>query len=341
MAGYTIFDVAREAGVSIKTVSRVINGEPNVRAETRAKVLKVADDLDYQPNFSARSLAGWRSFLIGALVDNPSPAYIHDIQMGALEGCRAKGYRIMLEPLDARSDQVGRLTRQMLSTLKPAGVLLTPPLSDVPAVLDELNQARTPYVRIGAADDIARADYVDMDDAAAAAAMTAHLIGLGHRWIAFICGHPDHASARLRHEGFMKAMHEHGLDVPADYVQPGFFSFESGHAAGVALLRLDARPTAIFASNDDMALGAIAAARQAELDVPSDVSICGFDDLPTALMVWPQLTTVHQPVQAMARAAVERLLANLQSARRGHDALDRGQTLAFTLKLRGTTAPPR
>ncbi|WP_296818576.1 LacI family DNA-binding transcriptional regulator [Brevundimonas sp.] len=333
----TINDVARLAGVSIKTVSRVMNREPNVREETRAKVLSVAESLQYRPSQSARSLAGSRSFLIGLLFDNPSAAYVTDVQLGAAARCRASGRHLVIEPVDTAAPDLPKLVRETCRALRLDGVILTPPVCDDARVLDVLEQMGVPYVRLAPNRDPDRSPRVTMDDRAAAAEMTRKLIALGHTDIGFVIGHPDHGASELRRQGFVDAMREAGLETRPDRMIQGRFSFRSGFDAGEALLG-QGRPTAVFASNDDMALGVMAAARQLGLDVPRDLSIAGFDDTPAAQSVWPPLTTVAQPIGAMAAAAADMIIDG--EAAHPHTGAPPSRELGFTLRMRGSTVEP-
>jgi LacI family transcriptional regulator len=303
----TIHEVARLSGVSIKTVSRVLNREPNVKNDTRTRVQEAVAALNYRPNISARSLAGSKAYLIGVFFDNPSPAYVTDVQLGAIARCREEGYHLIVEPLDSEGD-VAAQVEPMLHTLRMDGVILTPPVCDNVAVLDVLEAEGVPYVRLSPDQDLDRSAHVRMDDVRAAYEMTAHLISLGHTEIGFIKGHPEHGASHLRYEGYVTAMKEHGHPVREDLVEQGWFSFRSGFEAAERLLDRPDRPTAIFASNDDMALGVMAVANRLRLEVPQTLSVAGFDDTPGAKVVWPQLTTVRQPIQAMAAAAADLLL---------------------------------
>jgi LacI family transcriptional regulator len=177
-----------------------------------------------------------------------------------------------------------------------------------------------------------------MDDTRAAHEMTAHLIGLGHTDIGFIKGHPDHGASHLRYEGYVAAMTEHGHVVRADRVEQGWFSFRSGFEAAERLLTGEDRPTAVFASNDDMALGVMAVANRLRLEVPEVLSVAGFDDTPGARVVWPQLTTVRQPIQAMAAAAADLLLSG---AARVEGEAPPSRLLDFELVVRESTGPVR
>ena len=348
MASVTIYDVAARAGVSIKTVSRVMNKEPNVRPAMRDRVLLAAGELGYSPNLSARSLAGSRSFVIAVFVDaaltidhwrsERGADYLSRIQLGATLECREAGYHLLIELIDHEGPQVRQEVAALLAALKPDGVILTPPSSDNPVVLELLDKAGTPYVRLGPERAEGLGPRVHMDDVAAAREMTEHLIGLGHKRIGFIVGEPRYGASQARREGYLEAMKAHGLPVSDGLVRQGDFTFQSGMAEAKALLALPDRPTAIFASNDDMALGCVAAIAEAGLMTPGDVSVAGFDDSPSARFSRPQLTTVRQPVAEMSSVAAKLLIAQAkpsEPAERPEDIL-----LPFELIHRASTAPP-
>ncbi|KQV53518.1 hypothetical protein ASC95_12375 [Pelomonas sp. Root1217] len=304
----TIVDVAREAGVSIKTVSRVLNHEPGVHESTRDQVLKVVEALRYRPKQSARSLAGGRSFLIGLLYYDPSAIFVGSVQQGATVRCRELGYHLVVESLHNDAPDLRQQIDRMVMALRPDGMILTPPLCDNPEVLAALRENGTPCVLMSPERDLRGVPSVRMDDVHAAEEITNLLLSLGHQRIAFIKGPPDQSASAARYQGFVNALRAHGLEPDPELIQPGAFTFESGREAAHQLLSRRQRPTAVFASNDDMALGVLAAAQRLGLPVPNDLSVAGFDDSPTAALVWPPLTTVRQPVAEMARTAVEMLV---------------------------------
>ncbi|CAM4109811.1 LacI family DNA-binding transcriptional regulator [Roseateles saccharophilus] len=305
----TIVDVAREAGVSIKTVSRVLNHEPGVHESTRDQVLKVVEALRYRPKQSARSLAGGRSFLIGLLYYDPSAIFVGSVQQGATLRCRELGYHLVVESLHNDAPDLRQQIDRMVLALRPDGMILTPPLCDNPEVLAALRESGTPCVLMSPERDIRGVPSVRMDDVRAAEEITNLLLSLGHRRIAIIKGPPDQSASAARYQGFVNALRAHDIEPDSELVQPGAFTFASGRDAAHKLLSGRQRPTAVFASNDDMALGVLAAAHRLGLNVPGELSVVGFDDSPTAALVWPPLTTVRQPVAEMARAAVEMLVS--------------------------------
>lgn len=333
----TITDVAKKAGVSMKTVSRVLNNEPNVAEKTRARVKAIADELRYSPNLAARGLATSKSYLVALIYDNPSPNYISHIQRGAIDACREAGYHLVVEPMslmdDGSHDEQVKRVRTILDRLPVDGVILTPPLSDNEAVLDVLAELSIKCVRV-APKNGGTQPFVGMDDETASYQMTQHLLKQGHERIAFILGHVDHAATSLRYAGYMRAMQEAGIPVSEDWIVQGDFSFESGAAAARQLLAGSnaKKPTAIFASNDDMAAAVISVAGQMGLDVPGSLSVCGFDDTPLARVVWPALTTVRQPIYKMGHQAAKELV------RRSDVKAEKGQILDFEIMLRDSVS---
>jgi LacI family transcriptional regulator len=307
----TIVDVAREAKVSIKTVSRVFNEASNVRPETRERVTEAATRLKYHPNVIAQGLVGRRTYMLGLFYENPSPNYIFELQRGALDRLRNERYRLVVLPIEstaAVADNVVGLVRSAALD----GIILTSPSADNPVIIENLRDAQFPFVRIGAANPLETAPNNTMDDVAASRLMVEYLIGLGHLRIAVIKGDPTHPASHARTQGYQLALRKAGLQLDESLVEQGMFNFESGLAAAKRLFALDPRPTAIFAQNDDMAAGVIAAAHDQGIAVPHELSVVGFDDSAIATVVYPRLTTIHQPVRDMARAAADTLIAMLE-----------------------------
>lgn len=335
----TIVDVAREAGVSIKTVSRVLNHEPGVHETTRDQVLKVVEALRYRPKQSARSLAGGRSFLIGLLYYDPSAIFVGSVQQGATLRCRELGYHLVVESLHNDAPDLRQQIDRMVMALRPDGMILTPPLCDNPEVLAALRENGTPCVLMSPERDLRGVPSVRMDDVHAAEEITNLLLSLGHQRIAFIKGPPDQSASAARYQGFVNALRAHGLEPDPELLQPGAFTFESGREAAHQLLSRRQRPTAVFASNDDMALGVLAAAQRLGLAVPNELSVAGFDDSPTAALVWPPLTTVRQPVAEMARMAVEMLVTGPRAGgvAASTDEVDLHKVLPHELVVRDST----
>lgn len=329
----TIHDVATAAGVSIKTVSRVLNNEAHVSKETRRKVEQAVEALDFRPSLAARALAGGRSYQIALLYDNPSPYYVYHMQSGARDRSRELGFRLIFQECDVHSARFIDEVKALIDETHVDGLILSPPVTDQPGLLALLTRRKVPFVRIAPGNNPGICPYAHMDDVAAAMDMTRYLAGLGHRRIGFIIGHPDHSASRDRLKGFRKGLAAEGIAEDPSLVRPGMFSYESGRNAALELFRLDAPPTAIFASNDDMAAGVLAAAHEHGIAVPDELSIAGFDDTDLARALWPPLTTIHQPTRELAYAAADLLLSTPKKFQ--------VRALPYKLVARGSTGAPR
>jgi LacI family transcriptional regulator len=329
----TIIDVARLSGTSIKTVSRVFNDEPFVRPATRERVLNAASELEYHPNMAARSLVRGRSSLIGLFYENPSPNYVVDLQTGSLDRLHGERFMLLLFPCETAGQVVGRLPG-IARSAGLEGMILAPPIGDDPATIAALLDARIPFARIAPTYAADSAPAVRIDDVSAARDMTRHLLALGHRRIGVIKGDPTHPSSAERLQGYREALAEAEAAFDPSLIDEGRYTFDSGLAAGRRLLAGPARPSAIFALNDDMAAGVLVAAQERGLSVPADLSIAGFDDSLISRVVWPQLTTIRQPTYDMAHRATDALLARLKG-----DQCETIQQLAYELLVRGSTGP--
>ena len=334
----TINDVARIAGVSKKTVSRVINRSPLLNGDTRARVEKVIEELGYVPNPQARALAMGRNFLIGLIHDNPNAQMVLGVQTGILEAIRDTEFALVVRPVDRGSPTMLDDIRGFLDKQRLYGVMLLPPISENDALAKVCREAGARYVRMGSArldDDI---HTVASNDREAVAVATRHLIETGHRRIGLVEGPHGFRSAAERRAGFEQAMSEAGLKVPRSLIAGGTYRFDSGIAAGDRLLDVTPRPTAIVSSNDEMAAGVMHAARQRGMRIPDDLSVIGFDDTAIASHIWPPLTTVRWPIIPMARAAAAKLLAG---AVEGEDDADEPSMFLSTLIKRGSVAAPK
>ncbi len=320
--------------MAIKTVSRVLNDEPNVADGTRARVLAAVQALDYHPSLSARSLAGRRSYLIGLVYANPSANYIIDVQHGAMERCRKERFRLFVHQCSEKGEDLVRDVMGLIDQTHMDGLIVAAPLSENADLIRALDKRKQPFVRMSPNDLRHRSPYVDMDDEGAAREMTEYLIGLGHRRIGFIIGHPSHYASGLRLEGYKSALDKHRIAFNPGYVKQGYFVFESGLDVGRELLTSPKPPTAIFASNDDMAAGVLMAANKLGITVPGKLSVAGFDDTYVARIVLPPLTTVHQPSYGLAYAATDLLLQQLRS-----DEAPKLSRLPYRLVVRESTGP--
>ena len=333
----TIEDIAKVAGVSIKTVSRVFNHEPNVRETTRDKVLEAAKKLKYRPNVAARGLASNKSYVIVHFHDNPNSDYLERIHQGIHKVCRANGYFAVMEPLVKGKSAKPKYSQQVQNYIMEFaidGIILSPPLCDDKALIANLEASSIPYVRLSPYYKPNLTSHTFVDDKAAAKLMTQHLVDLGHRNIAFISGHPHHGASKARRKGFLKILEQAKIDLELCPIVQGDFSFHSGYKACEQLLKLKHRPSAIFAANDDMAAGAMVAALKAGLDIPGDLSIVGFDGSRVGEIMWPPLTTIRQPIRGLAEQAADLLLKHIREPNRTASK----EQLPVSLISRGSTA---
>jgi LacI family transcriptional regulator len=335
----TISDVAHHAGVSPMTVSRVINGEPSVRPSTRALVEASIAALDYAPNSAARALAGARPIRIGLLYSNPSAAYLSEFLVGGLDYASRGNVELVVEKCDAGVHE--KESAQQLIRRRIDGVVVPAPLCDSKIVIDTFADADVPTITVGSGQPDPRVSAVGIDDHKAAYEMTRHLLALGHQRIGFIVGNPNQTASALRLVGYRDALEEAGLPIDDALIVEGLFTYRSGLDAAEKLLVLSPAPTAIFASNDDMAAAAVAVAHRCGLDVPSDLTVCGFDDSALATTIWPELTTIRQPIADMSVAALDLLVREVKSRRAGTRPDAERQQLEHSLIRRQSDAAPR
>jgi LacI family transcriptional regulator len=311
----TINDIARLAKVSKKTVSRVINNSPFVKGQTRESIKAIIDELGFAPDPQARGLAFRRSFLIGFIYDNPNPQYIVNAQQGILEGLAGSPSELVIRPCDRSSPSFLQDMRTFVERQKLGGVILYPSVSEDERLAQLLRELECPYVRIGSVPLDEPGSRLVTHDSVGAAAAARHIAEFGHQRIAHIHGPLSFRSAHERRRGFAEALQAAGLRLAPEFVLEAGYTFETGRAAAGKLLAMRPRPTAIFTGNDEMALGVYAAARDAGLSIPEDLSVVGFDDSPIASRVWPALTTVRLPIRDMGRIAAGMLVAG----RRGEE----------------------
>lgn len=322
------------------TVSRVVNGQGLVKDATRKKVDDAIRELNYRPNLMARRLAGGNSFFIGIIYHNPSPSYLAKVLEGALKACRDKGHHLVIDDMGAENPNEGNHKKiaESLHRTGLDGVIITPPLSNNRKLVDALTDLGIACVRVAPGNVFTETLRVAMDNTKAAHHMIEYLIDEGHTKIGFIKGPSDFPSSQHRYEGYKSALAERGLEFSTDLVVDGEFTYRSGMEGAFKLLDKDKPPTAIFASNDDMAAGVIAAANMRGLSVPNELSVAGFDDTEISTSIWPELTTIKQPISEMAEQAVNLITATLT----GDDAVKDMNTtlLGFDLIKRGSVKSP-
>jgi len=335
----TINDVARLAGVSKKTVSRVINQSPFVKDETREKINAIIAEIGFSPDPQARGLAFRRSFLIGLVYDNPNPQYVVNMQLGMLDAMRGSGYELVVHPCNRGNPTFLADFRRFIERQKLSGVVLTPSVSEddrVKAILDEVGCA---YIRIASVPVDEPEHIIVSNDRMGGRAAARHLAELGHTTIGFISGPPSFRSSHERRGGFEEELKDRKLKLPDTHIMQGAYTFDSGISCGAELLKRSPRPTAIFAANDEMAAGVLHAIRRAGLNCPEDVSVVGFDDFQIASSVWPPLTTVRTPTREIGRMAAEKLIGLSDEGEEEAHLREAAPTTSPALVVRDSTGP--
>tara|TARA_B100000780_G_scaffold20453_1_gene13198 strand:- start:3795 stop:4883 length:1089 start_codon:yes stop_codon:yes gene_type:complete len=340
----TIKDVALEAGVSLMTVSRVVNRKGNVKKGTAEKIQKAIAKVNYRPNIGARRLSSGQTYQLLMIFNNPNVTWTAEVLIGMMHACRNIGYHLTIEGVGNYEGEsfgtpidYGEIA-ELIDLSRVDGIILPPPICFDRQLLEIVREKAVPCVRIAGtpAQDIQMR--VSIDNFAAAYEMTNYLISLGHEKIAFIKGPHDYVASALRFEGFTAAIRDHGLKLPAYNIKEGSFDVQSGNECARELLRIKDRPTAIFASNDEMAAGVLSAAQELQIRIPEQLSVAGFDDAPIACSVWPKLTTIRQPLRAMGEESVELLVRYIRQINdESHEKAQPNVLLDYELKVRQST----
>ena len=330
-ANATIKEVARMAGVSVATVSRVLNAKGPVREETRSRILAAVESLRYSPHGAARSLTTNQTDTLGVLLPDIYGEFFSELIRGIDSAARRQGYHILVSGSHNDREEATAVLRALRGRVD--GLILMAPSADALEALRAHLPEALPTVLLNAPAQDLPFDSIEVDNCGGAYAMTRHLVRLGHRRIAFIQGPADNHDARERLRGYREAIRDLGAVIAPELEIPGDFGEEDGSRAGARLLSLHPRPTAVFAANDGMAIGCLYALRQAGARVPEEIALAGFDDIPVARFMSPPLTSVGVPIAELGALALERLLAAVrdESAHR-----PRHQTLPATLRVRGS-----
>ncbi|ETI65645.1 LacI family transcription regulator [Sphingobium sp. C100] len=335
----TIKEVAARAGVSVMTASRAVNGRALVSAKAQRAVEQAVADLGYIPNASARALAGSADRRVALLHSNSTTsAYLGELLLGALSEAPLRHLHLVVEQCAP-----GAFAQEIVDQVAQAhvaGVILPPPLCDWPELLEKLHARDIAMVAIAPDQDSPDILSVGTDDRHAAYDLTRHLIDLGHQRIGFIQGNPRHRASARRLQGFRDCLADRGIELDERWITPGDFSYRSGLDAADQLLSLDTPPSAIFACNDDMAAAAITVAHQRRINVPGEISICGFDDTPLASAIWPALTTIRQPIRDMSREAIGLLAMRFRNLDEGAAGVIGKVKLDYQLIRRQSDAVP-
>lgn len=331
----TIRDVAKHVSLSPKTISRVLNDEPTVRPETRTRVLAAMQRLGYVPNVSAQRLARGQSKIIALVFPKDTGHFLNTLVHSMLVAGHEAGYEVLLHLCDPERPADRRSIAQLAARGQADGLILIPPCERDEELIQQLRQTQCRFVRLFA-DDNSALPTVCVDNRRTAREITVHLLSLGHERIGFIAGPETHRSSTDRLAGFKDGLATCGLSSTDELLRPGNFLFEDGVSLGQELLALAPRPTAILASNDDMAAGVLMAAHQQGIRVPEELSIAGFDDVELARQVWPPLTTVRHPTAEIATVAIDMLVRLLQNK----PVTTHHHVSPSQLVVRQSTAPP-
>lgn len=328
----TIKEVAREAGVSVATVSRVMNDSGPVNAETRRRILEVANELNYVPNSAARSLIMARTNTLGVLLPDLYGEFFSEVIRGIDHTAHQQGYHLLVSSSHNDRAEIEAAIKAMRGRVD--GLIVMSPDIDAHSLQDNLPDT-LPAVLLNCAVNGSSFASVEIDNRGGAAAMVRHLQDLGHRRIAVITGNENNHDSQQRLESYRLLMQERGTYEPELEVQ-GAFTETSGYEAMKRILELSVRPSAVFAFNDSMAVGALSALQEAGVDVPREMSVCGFDDIPMSRYLNPPLTSVHVPMVNLGSEAMSRLI---DAVRLENQHARKRRTLETTLVVRRSTGP--
>ena len=299
-----IKDVAARAGVSSMTVSRVLSQDAKVSNAKKELVMEAVKALNYRPNVAARRLASNKSFFIGLLYFDSDTSYVSKFLLRGLKNCRTTGHHLVVDEIDDDIEKSLASIKELIEVTQVDGLILLPPVCDDVKLLKTLEEANMTFVRISPDTQPNISPYICMDDYQASFEMTELLISKGHTKIGHIIGNTNQGVSRLRYQGYRDAMRSNQINVPPEYIEQGYFTYDSGLIAAKKMLLLEDKPTAIVAANDEMAAAVLSAAHLNRIAVPEELSISGFDDGNVAVTVSPNLTTVRQPIQQMAELAI-------------------------------------
>ena len=338
----TIDDVAAHAKVGRTTVSRVLNNSPAVKNEVRERVLESVNILNYKVNMQARSLASHGSNIIAIIHasdfdSEPNSYYQSGLEIGALRSCADIGYQLQTHTINQNNGDYLPKIVKIADENNYDGIILTPPFSDNLALVEKIIALDCPVVCISAGNETrAIAPSIGIDDEQAGYEIAKYLISLGHINFGYIRGIQGHVSAEDRFAGFNRALIEADISPDSAIVERGNFTFKSGIERAQAIFSSANPPSALICANDDMAAGALLSAHKMGLNIPKDISIVGFDDTPVSEIVWPPLTTIHQPLKKLGKGAVELLMRGINGTMKQNT--HKHNIIPFTLQIRQSTA---
>ncbi len=331
----TITDVAELAGVSVKTVSRVMNNYEHISTKTLKKVERAMAELNYAPSSIARQMRTGDSLSIGMIYGDPSSGYQARLNHAVLKACSDARRYLAVELFDEKNADWQKQVEDFLDRTKVTNMILVPPMCDSTDLHELLTRRQVSFVLISPSRPVPGASSIAMDDRKASREMINHFIGLGHKKIAHIAGHPDHVATLLRRQGYEEALQRAGISLREEYVVSGRFRFRYALECAEQLLSLDEPPTAIFVANDEMAAAVVMTANRLGLRVPEDLSVAGFDNTPISQTIWPELTTVAQPFAEIAKAAVE----SMRTMKRTNNSVSETLILEHNIMIRASTGP--
>lgn len=315
----SIIDVAKKAGVSIATVSRVLNDSDKVKIDTRDKILTVIKEMKYAPNPAARGLIMKKTEAVGLLLPDLHGEFFSEVIRGADEAIQQHGYHLVVSSSHNDPKEIEAAIRFMRGRVD--GIVLMSPQVNAEILIENLPKS-LPIVLLNCRTDNNNFDTIVIDGFGGARQMTEYLLDLGHRRVAVITGGENNIESEERLRGFRSAVRGRNIAVNETLEFQGNFTEISGYEAARRIIALEDRPTAIFAFNDSMAIGAIKAIREAGLRIPTDISICGFDDIPVAKYISPSLTSVHVPISELGAMAINRIFDRLKTRTKESSAHD-------------------
>lgn len=329
----TLADIAQVAGVSAMTASRALNQQTGVSEKTRALIIKLANEMGYVANLNAQKLSSGRSQVIGLLTANLSSSTLGGLVSEIVKTAASHQYEVVIYPVLEQTVRPHRTVMHLMQQFTDGIIALWP---HDHSFLDQLKSPQHPVVTIDSRSDDNPFLTIEADSYGGGRMVMEHLAQLGHYRVAFVTGKAGLNSAQERQRAYQDATLLHKLDTDPELILQGDFSFEGGQAAAAQILAMSNRPTAIFAANDKSAMGLLYALQESGLRIPQDISIVGFDDVPSAAHIFPGLTTVRQPLAEMGRAAVNSLLAHIA----GLESPTKSITLPVQLTQRNSTAAP-
>jgi DNA-binding LacI/PurR family transcriptional regulator len=331
-----ILTVAQRAKVSKATVSRVMNGTANVSPETAERVRRAVEELNFYPDINAQTLGSGRSGLYGLIISDITNPYFPELVKAFEDIAVEHGQDVLISNTDYDPVRMERCVVRMLQRQVDGVAIMTSEMEE--SLIQSFSARQIPTVFMDTTTSVANAVVVNVDYAAGVREALQHLFSLGHKKIAFISGPLKLSSARVRRDAFVKGLREHGIELDERMVEEGDHRTDGGHEAMKRMLHRGLKPTAVFASNDLTAIGAMGALHEAGYDIPGDISVIGFDDIQISAYTSPALTTLHVPRRELAATAFRSLFRHREEPLR-KPARNRENVITPKLVVRGSTGP--